>query len=1034
MDTVLTTDPAATLDPASRRRQTANRIFRGALIFNTALTAFWVFALLTDRTGGFFQHYDIGWNVIGRILGAIFFFYVVWGFIWYGVKTLLLKYFVGFSKEERRQAFSSRMREPFDVASFTARYSERRIRIADMIGRRGRFITLAAAGFYYLYVRVAGNPSPEFATFFLQDNLADAVITSWVFLAFYYANGFLAAAFYGPQSRVMDGVLARANCLLITTLWTAFKFVMVPIGGRLAAVFPPDSLRDGLRADLGRLHRHRRDVRDRRRAVREAETSGARHRRRQPEVDRRHGGRLRGSARLLPVDRRGPGSAGGVVRSRDHDRDGQHVARALLPQGHRRLFHGHGQRVDLPRLRHVSAVLISSTQVPDHWRSLALVRPSRRCYHPTLPHAWDCTRHPFMQNIGRYELVEKLGQGGMGAVYRARDTLLERTVAVKVISATIDQNEELRERFFREARAAGQLSHKNIITIHDLGEHEGQPYLAMEYLQGQDLLARMAAPQRMSLRRRVEIATEICEGLEFAHAHGVVHRDIKPANIFITDSGAVKILDFGLARLVTSELTRSNMMMGTVNYMAPEQVRGERIDHRADIFSTAVVIYELLSGRRAFDSDSFAATLYKILQEVPEPLQHIDPMIPIELVRIVDRALAKGRDERYQQMSEMLLDLAVFRQQLAGMDSPAGGRAAPTELRTPSDRPYQVTPPMPLPPVATAPPTVAATPSGVPITGPPASTPPAPTGVRGWLLPATAILALAIAGAAMWKSSRSDSNVPAPATPTAATAPIPTITEMMQTALGAFEKEDFATAERTADAVLSRDPGNDAARKLRDRARAAATSVDEGLKRARAHLSAGRFEDASKAASDVLDVAPHNSEALGIRENGAARSPGHGAEEARTQVARARNAARTAGAQRLASGIVFLSRQRRTRRRATLRRRTTRRCHRQVPRGQRTVPRRRDRRAERNDEARRRGASEEPFTRTGRGRSRAKHRSPSPAGGLVAGHAAVDTTGSRERGTACRTDPGSPHHADHDGASDDNRRAGSRGSAAAAKR
>jgi len=441
-----------------------------------------------------------------------------------------------------------------------------------------------------------------------------------------------------------------------------------------------------------------------------------------------------------------------------------------------------------------------------------------------------------MQNIGRYELVEKLGQGGMGAVYRARDTLLERTVAVKVISATIDQNEELRERFFREARAAGQLSHKNIITIHDLGEHEGQPYLAMEYLQGQDLLARMAAPQRMSLRRRVEIATEICEGLEFAHAHGVIHRDIKPANIFITDSGGVKILDFGLARLVTSELTRSNMMMGTVNYMAPEQVRGERIDQRADIFSAAVVIYELLSGRRAFDSDSFAATLYKILQEVPAPLQQIDPAIPIEMVRIVDRALAKGRDERYQQMSEMLLDLAVFRQQLAGMDSPAGGRIAPTQLRTPSDRLFQVTPPIPLPPLATPPPTVAATPSGTPISATPASTPPAPTGVRAWLLPATALLALAIAGVAMWKSSRSDSNVVVPS-PTTAAAPIPTVTEMMQTALGAFEKEDFATAERTADAVLTRDPGNDAARKLRDRAYHYEAAVS------RAHAAATALRD-----------------------------------------------------------------------------------------------------------------------------------------------------------------------------------------------
>ncbi|HSV16207.1 MAG TPA: serine/threonine-protein kinase, partial [Tepidisphaeraceae bacterium] len=355
-----------------------------------------------------------------------------------------------------------------------------------------------------------------------------------------------------------------------------------------------------------------------------------------------------------------------------------------------------------------------------------------------------------MQTIGRYELLEKLGQGGMGAVYRARDTLLQRIVAVKVIATSIDQNAELRERFFREARAAGQLSHKNIITIHDLGEHEGQPYLAMEYLQGQDLLARMASPQRMSLRRRVEIAIEICEGLDFAHVHGVVHRDIKPANIFITDAGVVKILDFGLARLVTSELTRSNMMMGTINYMSPEQIRGEKIDHRADVFSTAVVLYELLSGRRAFDADSFAATLYKILQEFPEPLQQIDPTIPSELVHIVERGLAKPRDERYQHMSEMLLDLAVFRQQLAGMDSPAGGRLAPTELRTPSDRVFPVTPPIPLPPVATPLPlTGPSTPAPAPV----ASNPPAPAGVRSYILPLIAVLALAIAAIAMWNSS-----------------------------------------------------------------------------------------------------------------------------------------------------------------------------------------------------------------------------------------------------------------------------------------
>jgi hypothetical protein len=239
VETVITVEQSAAATSADTRLRTAQRVFRAALIFNTALTAFWLFAILTRHTGGIFQHYEIGRDVVGRIAGGILFFYVIWGFIWYGIKTLLLKYFVGFTREERRLAFSSRMRAPFEVAAFTSRYSERRIRIVDMIGRRGRFITLGLSGFFYLYERVAVERSPDFASLFLQDNLFDAVITSWVFLGFYYANGFLAAAFYGPQSRVMDGVLARANCLLITTLWAAFKFVMVPLGGRLAVVFQP---------------------------------------------------------------------------------------------------------------------------------------------------------------------------------------------------------------------------------------------------------------------------------------------------------------------------------------------------------------------------------------------------------------------------------------------------------------------------------------------------------------------------------------------------------------------------------------------------------------------------------------------------------------------------------------------------------------------------------------------------------------------------------------------------------------------------
>jgi hypothetical protein len=221
------------------RRGTADRIFRGALIFNVALTVFWLYSVLARHGSLFFEHYEVDRAAVLRVAQGILWFNVLWGLIWYGVKALLLKYLAGFSKEERHQAFSSRMKAPFDVSAFVARHSERRIRIADMIGRRGRFLTLGFAFFFYLYSREAIDHSPAFTSFFLQDSLFDAVVSGWVFLAFFYGNGFLSALFYGPQSRVMDGVLARANCLLITTLWAAFKFIMVPIGARLTAVFPP---------------------------------------------------------------------------------------------------------------------------------------------------------------------------------------------------------------------------------------------------------------------------------------------------------------------------------------------------------------------------------------------------------------------------------------------------------------------------------------------------------------------------------------------------------------------------------------------------------------------------------------------------------------------------------------------------------------------------------------------------------------------------------------------------------------------------
>jgi len=239
MSNVATAAAVAPLPSFEERRRTSDRIFRGAVWFNVALTAFWLFSVFTHRGTAIFPHYNVDRAGVGRVVSGILFFNVLWGFIWYGVKALLLKYFVGFSKEDRRQAFSSRMRAAYDVSDLVARYSERKIRIADMIGRRGRFLTLGLSFFFYFYAREAVDHSPAFATAFLADNLFDAVASGWIFLSLFYNNGWLGAVFYGPQSRVMDGVLARANCLLITTLWAAFKFVLVPVGARLTAIFPP---------------------------------------------------------------------------------------------------------------------------------------------------------------------------------------------------------------------------------------------------------------------------------------------------------------------------------------------------------------------------------------------------------------------------------------------------------------------------------------------------------------------------------------------------------------------------------------------------------------------------------------------------------------------------------------------------------------------------------------------------------------------------------------------------------------------------
>jgi hypothetical protein len=257
-----------------------------------------------------------------------------------------------------------------------------------------------------------------------------------------------------------------------------------------------------------------------------------------------------------------------------------------------------------------------------------------------------------MDTIGKYQLIRVIGEGGMGRVYEAIDPVIGRRVAIKTISLDAE-DADTRARFFREAQSAGQLSHPNLITIHDIGEIGGMPYIVMEYLEGMDL-NRTMRQERLSYDTKIEIMLAVCEGLSFAHGHDVIHRDIKPANIFRTTQGRIKILDFGLARGVVSEVTRTGKVLGTPNYMAPEQIRGDDVDHRADIFSAGVVFYELLTGRKPFEGDSIATTMYKVLETEPPPLHLVDVHLPLTLSTVVNRALAKDRSARFQTSGEML--------------------------------------------------------------------------------------------------------------------------------------------------------------------------------------------------------------------------------------------------------------------------------------------------------------------------------------------------------------------------------------------
>jgi serine/threonine protein kinase len=265
-----------------------------------------------------------------------------------------------------------------------------------------------------------------------------------------------------------------------------------------------------------------------------------------------------------------------------------------------------------------------------------------------------------LKRIGRYDLIEKIGRGGMGVVYRGRDTVIGRPVAVKMLISDIDVSDEARQRFFREARSAGQLAHRNIITIYDFGEEGGRAYIVMELLTGESLTNLLTRGVKLPLEQQVEIMMRVSEGLAFAHARGIVHRDVKPANLFVTTDGQVKILDFGVARIASSKLTRSGLLVGTPDYMSPEQVMGVIVDQRSDVFSAGAVFYQLLTGRKPFAAKRLPDVLNRVRLEQPEPVTEAEA--PAELTAIVMKALEKDPAKRYQRTIEMLASLTRFLQ------------------------------------------------------------------------------------------------------------------------------------------------------------------------------------------------------------------------------------------------------------------------------------------------------------------------------------------------------------------------------------
>ena len=465
------------------------------------------------------------------------------------------------------------------------------------------------------------------------------------------------------------------------------------------------------------------------------------------------------------------------------------------------------------------------------------------------------------ERIGKYTIVGELGRGTMGEVYKAHDPVLNRFVALKTLPARLGPDNETLQRFQREAQAAALLNHPNIVTVHDFGEEQGLLYMAMELLEGIDLREAIDGGLLKTLDEKLNVMDSTLAALDYAHAKGVVHRDIKPANIHLGKSHVVKIMDFGLARVSTSEMTQEGIVLGTPNYMSPEQALGDKVDGRSDIFSTGAVLYELLTGHKPFEADTTPSVLFQVVHKQPPPVRRWTPETPAAVVAVVNRALEKDLERRFASAGDMRAALAIAREGLAA------ARSAPA-LLAPPPRTRLAPPPLPA--------------SAAPVTKPQASTPPPirppSVGARGpgstsgegevaarlrrtstrplLIGAAIAVLALAVAATGLWLRSRA-----APAAPVATATDALTqelLSKQLRLARAELDDKNYRVAITEAQGVLKLAPGQPDARAI---VRAAQDKLDElerSVAEARRLVEAGDTAGASHELGHLLELDPRH--------------------------------------------------------------------------------------------------------------------------------------------------------------------------------